>query len=54
MAGQQAVGGVEVEPFDPWTFAATAAVLGGAAMLASYVPARRGMRVDPVAALRAD
>ena len=42
----------EVEPFDPWTFAATAAVLLGVAAVASYVPARRGMRMAPVDALR--
>ena len=38
--------------FDPWTFAVTALVLGAVATFASYVPARRGMRVTPVEALR--
>jgi putative ABC transport system permease protein len=42
------------ERFDPWTFAVTAAVLAAVATLASYVPARRGMRVAPVEALRAE
>ena len=41
-----------VEPLDPWTFAATAIVLLVVATVASYVPARRGMRVAPVDALR--
>jgi len=42
----------EVEPFDPWTFAVTAAVLLVVATVASYLPARRGMRLAPVQALR--
>ena len=42
----------EVEPLDPWTFAATAVVLLVVAAVASYVPARRGMRMAPVDALR--
>jgi putative ABC transport system permease protein len=36
------------------TFAITAALLGGIALLASYLPARRAIHVDPVTALRAD
>jgi putative ABC transport system permease protein len=42
----------EVEPLDPWTFAATALVLLVVATVASYVPARRGMQMAPVDALR--
>ena len=38
---------------DPVTFAAVIAVLGAAAMLASYLPARRASRIPPVEALRA-
>jgi putative ABC transport system permease protein len=42
----------EVSPVDPLTFAIVAAVLGGAALLACYLPARRAASVDPVIALR--
>ena len=42
----------EVEPLDPWTFGVTAVVLLVVATVASYVPARRGMRMAPVDALR--
>ena len=42
----------EVEPLDPWTFAATALVLLVVATVASYVPARRGVHLAPVDALR--
>ena len=44
----------EVSVHDGWTFAATAAVLTAVALLASYLPARRASRTDPVGALRAD
>lgn len=43
-----------VGPLDPLTFAAVAVVLVAAAMLASYLPARRASNVDPVEALRAE
>lgn len=42
----------EVEPHDPWTFATAALMLLIVATVASYVPARRGMRMAPVDALR--
>lgn len=41
-----------VEPSDPITFAAIAVLMAGIAALASYLPARRAVRVDPVSALR--
>ncbi len=43
-----------VSPFDPVSFVGVALVLSGIALLASYLPARRAARVDPVEALRFD
>jgi ABC-type lipoprotein release transport system permease subunit len=42
----------QVEPLDPWTFGITALVLLIVATVASYIPARRGMHIMPVEALR--
>src|SRR5262249_3079110 len=42
----------KVEPFDPLTFLALAALATAAALLATYVPARRASRIDPMIALR--
>jgi putative ABC transport system permease protein len=41
-----------VSPLDPMTYTVVAFILISVAMLASYLPARRSARVDPVEALR--
>ena len=43
-----------IAPMDPLTYAAVPAVLLAAALLASYLPARRAAAVDPVETLKAD
>jgi putative ABC transport system permease protein len=43
-----------VAPGDPMTLAAICITLGAVALLASYIPARRAARVDPLVAIRYD
>jgi ABC-type antimicrobial peptide transport system permease subunit len=44
----------ETPPADPVTFVVIVAVLAITALVASYLPARRAARVEPVVALRPD
>jgi ABC-type antimicrobial peptide transport system permease subunit len=44
----------EVSPVDPFAFVLTALILLAVVLAASYLPARRAARVDPVRALRAE
>jgi len=43
-----------VTPADPLTYAVVATVLGGIALVATHIPARRATRVDPIFALRSE
>jgi ABC-type antimicrobial peptide transport system permease subunit len=43
-----------VEPLDPPSLAVAVLVMVGAAMVATYLPARRISRIDPTAAIRSE
>jgi putative ABC transport system permease protein len=44
----------EVSPGDPLTFGAAALAVIAAAVVGSYLPARRATRIDPARTLRAE
>jgi putative ABC transport system permease protein len=44
----------DVRAIDPLTFIVSAALMVGIGLLASYMPARRASRVDPMISLRAE
>jgi ABC-type antimicrobial peptide transport system permease subunit len=43
-----------IEPFDPVTFVTVPLVLGAVALIACAVPARGAVRIEPLAAVKAE
>ncbi len=43
-----------VQPSDPLTFTVAVMLLAASGLLATYVPARRATKVDPIIALRCE
>jgi putative ABC transport system permease protein len=43
-----------ISPLDPVAYAAVCALMALAAVVATFVPARRALRVDPAVTLRAE
>lgn len=43
-----------VKATDPWTFASITLLIAATALIASYIPARRAARVDPLVSIRYD
>jgi putative ABC transport system permease protein len=44
----------DIEALDPLTFATTSGILLGVGLLATYLPARRAARLDPVTSMRTE
>jgi ABC-type antimicrobial peptide transport system permease subunit len=42
-----------VSPVDPWSLGGASAIVGGAALLSTYLPARAIARIDPSQSIRA-